>query len=136
MRPLARFALSLLLASAVPLAARADVDWKAHAGDDTVEVISHDADGALRQRTVWLLVLDGQPYIRTGSSTTWGENVLRDPDIALKVGSQQVALRATRVADAKLLERITAAFREKYGFGDVLATIIRGDPIVFRVAPR
>jgi hypothetical protein len=135
MRRIARLALALFVGLA-PLAASAGVDWKAHAADDTVEVISHDADGALRQRTIWLLVLDGQPYIRTGSGTTWGENVLRDPNIALKVGEQEVALRAARVTDGKLIERITAAFRAKYGFGDVLATILRGDPIIFRVTPR
>jgi hypothetical protein len=101
-----------------------------------VVVVSHDADGALRERTIWLLVLDGQPYIRTGSTTTWGENVLRDSNIALKLGSARVALRATRVTDSALLERIQAAFAEKYGFSDTLASLLRGDPIVFRVTPR
>jgi len=116
--------------------ASADVDWRAHAGDDTVVVVSHDADGALRERTIWLLVLDGQPYIRTGSATTWGENVLRDSNIALKLGGASVVLRAARVTDSALLERIQAAFAEKYGFSDTLASLLRGDPIVFRLTPR
>jgi hypothetical protein len=131
--------LSLSLAFALglsPAAALADIDWNAHEEDDTVAVVSHDSDGAPRERTIWLLVLDGQPYIRTGSTTTWGENVLRDPNISLRVGSQEIALRAERVTDAALLARITDAFRAKYGFGDTLASLLRGDPIVFRVTPR
>ena len=133
-----RFVHSLVLLAALLCAAPAlaEVDWSAHASDDTVVVVSRDPDGALRERTIWLLVLGGQPYIRTGSSTVWGENVLRDPNVTLKVGAEQAQLRAERVTDAALLERVTAAFRAKYGFGDVLAGIIRGDPIVFRVSPR
>jgi hypothetical protein len=130
---------SLVLALLLTLAgarASADVDWGAHAADDTVIVASRDADGALRERTIWLLVLDGQPYIRTGSATTWGENVLRDPNVTLKLGSASVALRAARVTDSSLLERIQAAFAEKYGFSDTLSSLLRGDPIVFRLTPR
>jgi hypothetical protein len=127
---------ALLWLAWLPLAALADVDWGAHTGDDTVVVTTHDEDGSVRARTIWLLVLDGQPYIRTGSATSWGENVLRDPDLTLTVGDEVVALRAERVSDPALLERITAAFREKYGFGDRLAALVRGDPIVFRVSPR
>lgn len=132
-----RLALSLaLLLGALPRAASADFDWRAHARDETVVVVSNDADGAPRERTIWLLVLDGRPYIRTGSTTTWGENVLRDPNISLRIGGEALALRAERVRDVALLERIRAAFREKYGFGDTLATLVRGQPIVFRVTPR
>ena len=133
-----RTALSLALLAGLVGAApvRADVDWNAHADDETVSVVSRDEDGATRERTIWLLVLDGQPYIRTGSTTTWGANVRRDPDISLKLGAVELPLRAERVTDAALLERITAAFREKYGFGDTLAALVRGDPLVFRVNPR
>jgi hypothetical protein len=116
-------------------ATRADVDWHAHARDDTVVVVTHDADGAVRERTIWLLVLDGQPYIRTGSATTWGENALRDPNVALKLDGERIALRAERVTDAALLERIATAFHAKYGLGDTLSGLIRGDPIVFLLKP-
>jgi hypothetical protein len=125
--------LALFLAAAPAYAA---FDWAAHTAEQTVAVISQDADGAPRETTIWLLVLDGQPYIRTGSTTAWGENVLRDPNISLKVGSETLALRAERVDDAALLARVTEAFAAKYGFSDTLASLIRGEPIVFRVMPR
>lgn len=128
-------ALALGLGFAVRPAA-AEVDWSAHASDETIVVVTRDEDGAMRERVIWLLVLDGRPYIRTGGGTTWGENVLRDPNISLKLGGEEVAVRAERVADAGLLGRISAAFREKYGFGDTLAALIRGEPIVFHVTPR
>jgi hypothetical protein len=129
-------ALSLALWLGLAAPVLADVDWKAHAADDTVSVVSRDADGSLRERTIWLLVLDGQPYIRTGSTTVWGANVLRDPNITLKLGAESAALRATRVTDPALLARIQAAFAAKYGFSDTLAGFLRGDPIVFRLTPR
>jgi hypothetical protein len=139
MAEMRRFAHSFALLAALLCAAqlaRADVDWSAHASDDTVVVVTRDADGAVRDRTIWLLVLDGHPYIRTGSGTTWGENALRDRAVSLRLGDEDVALRAERVTDAASLERIATAFHAKYGFADTLSGFIRGEPIVFRLEPR
>ena len=53
-------------------------DWSAVADVDTVSVTTTNPDGSLRYTTVWLVVVDGRGYLRTGN-TTWGENVDRDP---------------------------------------------------------
>ena len=134
MSRLASIAIALLLALA-PLAALADLDWNAHKDADTVVVLNADADGALRETTIWLCVTGGQGYVRGGSGQ-WVANTLRNGDVKLRVGETELALRATKLTDAAEIERVTAAFREKYGFGDVLATVIRGEPTLFRLAPR
>lgn len=135
-----RFALAFacLLALALALAAApalAELDWNAHRDVQTVVIVSADEDGAPRETTIWLCVLDGQGYVRGGSGR-WVANTARSGDVTLRVGESALAVRATRVADAGEIERVTAAFREKYGFGDVLAGVIRGAPTIFRLAPR
>jgi hypothetical protein len=127
-------ALALLLGlSATP--ALADLDWTKHKGADTVVIVNADEDGAQRETTIWLCVLDGQGYVRGGSGQ-WVANTLRNGDVRLRVGEQELSLRATKLTDAAEIERVTAAFREKYGFSDTLATLIRGEPTIFRLTPR
>jgi hypothetical protein len=80
---LARIAFSVALATLLllPLAAMAgSPDWDALAGVETIEVITHDEAGEPRETTIWLAVLDGQGFIRTGGSA-WGKDTKRDPRI-------------------------------------------------------
>jgi len=113
-------------------------DWSAHADRDTVHVITTDEDGARRETKVWLVVVAGQPFVRTGS-TTWGTNVERDPRIALRLekGGPEVPLVAEFVTDEALRERVSQAFREKYGLSDRLLALVRSStPKIMRLLPR
>ncbi len=127
-------ALALTFGAGAALAQSA-VDWNAHEDTETVEIITTNEDGSARETTIWLCVLDGQGYVRGGTGR-WVGNSRRSTDVKLRVDGSELALRAEPLTDAALIERVTAAYREKYGFGDVLAGIIRGKPTIFRLTPR
>ena len=130
--------LSLVLASILLFAANgvaADVDWNAHKAVDTVVIVTADAGGAARDTTIWLCVSNGQGYVRGGSGQ-WVANTLRDGNVKLRVGETELTLSAAKLTDAAEIARVTAAYREKYGFSDTLATLIRGEPTLFRLTPR
>ena len=127
-------ALALLLAVGAA-SVSADVDWNAHKAADTVVIVTTDEGGAARDTTIWLCVSNGQGYVRGGSGQ-WVANSLRDGSVKLRVGDTELALTAMKLTDAAEIERVTAAFREKYGFGDTLSGIIRGAPTLFRLTPR
>jgi hypothetical protein len=127
-------ATSLLLAPAP--AAAGDIDWAAVADVETVHVLTTDEDGDARVTKIWLVVLDGVGYIRTSRRATWGRNVERDPDIALRIGDTDYPVRATFIVDAAERARIVAAFEEKYGSNPVLNFIRGGDPPIMRLEPR
>lgn len=111
-------------------------DWPSVAAVETVQVLTDDEDGSRRDTTVWLLVLDGQGYVRTGN-TRWGANVQRDPQLELQVGESSYPLRAEFVEDAALRQRVEAGFREKYGFSDAVIGLFRGgEPLIMRLQPR
>jgi hypothetical protein len=111
-------------------------DWDAVAEVQEVQVLTHDEDGEERDTTVWLSVVDGQGYIRTGG-TRWGDNVVRDPEIVLEIEGREYPLRVEFVEDDALRERIGAAFREKYGWFDGFMQIFRGSrPKIMRLLPR
>lgn len=123
--------ISLLLAA--PAQA---VDWNDMAGASTVSITTTNEDGTPRETTIWLLVVDGFPYVRTGS-TRWGGNAERSPDVRLQVGERSFLLRAVPVTDPALIERLRTGLREKYGWEDVAVRFLPGAGTkFFRLDPR
>ena len=108
-------ALCVLLAALA--ASAAPIDWSALAGEETVVIKTTEADGAPRETTVWLVVVDGQGYVRTGD-THWHGNIVRDPKIGVRIADRDYAVTAEHVTDPALREKIEAAFYAKYGFSD------------------
>jgi hypothetical protein len=114
----------------------ADIDWAAVADVETVHVLTTDDDGDARATKIWLVVLDGHGYIRTSRRSTWGKNVARDPDIALRIGDAEYPVRATFIVDDAERARIVAAFEEKYGSNPILNFLRGDDPPIMRLDPR
>jgi hypothetical protein len=112
-------------------------DWKAVAGVETIEVLTVDEDQGARETKIWLTVLDGVGYIRTSRTTTWGKNVVRSPDIALRIEGVDYPVRVTFIEDPGLRARVIQSFRDKYGGFDAVINFIRGkDPHIMRVDAR
>ena len=124
------FSLALVLAG---VAQAAVPDWSQFTDVETVEVVSTDEDGGSRLTTVWIVVLDYQAYLRT-SGTTWGDNVEREGTIGLRTPVGEYPLRAEKVLSNAEIERVVAAFREKYGTKDAVMELFRfGERRVFRL---
>ncbi len=125
------------LVTAAAMGARAEApSWSSVADVERVEVITHDEGGDVRETVVWLIVVDGEGYIRTGN-TRWGDNLVRDPELVLRIEDAEYPLRVEFVEDDARREQIVAAFREKYGFTDSFMNIFRGSrPKIMRLLPR
>ncbi len=117
-------------------ASSADLDWGAVADVDSVRVLTTDEDGDARATKIWLLVLDGQGYIRTSRRSTWGDNVERNPDIGLRIEGADYPVRATFIVDEVERARIVAGFEVKYGSNPILNFIRGEDPRIMRLEPR
>jgi hypothetical protein len=119
----------VLIASALALAACASgtpppqaggpLDWSRVAEVGTPEIVTLDPDGDERLTKLWLVVVDGQGFIRT-SGTRWLRNLERDPDLVLRIEGLAYPLRAEPVGDRALHARVNQAFRDKYGLSDFL----------------
>jgi hypothetical protein len=122
MRTRTRWPLALAGALAVLAAAASAAeapDWSSVADLDTVSVATNNPDGTLRYTTVWIVVVGGRGYIRTGD-TTWGANVTRNPNLKLVIDDKEYALRADFVEAEDERALVLAAFNEKYGVSDTL----------------
>ncbi len=108
-------------------------EWSKWADLQTVQVISTDEGGRARNTTVWIVVVDGQAYLRTGR-TIWGSNVEREGKLKLKGELGEYQFRAERITDPSLQEKVMAAFRAKYGLNDMISGVIRlGQHRIFRL---
>ena len=109
-------------------------DWSAIKDVDTVSVGTTNADGTVRYTTVWLVVVGGRGYLRTGD-TSWGANVDRNPNVTLVIGEQEFALRADLVEADDERALVTKAFNDKYGWSDSMISWFRGArPKIMRLA--
>ena len=119
---------------ALAAAAGEPPDWNSIKDVDTVSVGTTNPDGSLRYTTVWLVVVGGRGYLRTGD-TTWGGNVARTPDVTLVVDGKEYALRVDLVEAEDERALVTKAFNEKYGWSDTMIGWFRGDhPKIMRLA--
>jgi hypothetical protein len=120
MRTLIRLALvSVLALGGVASALAAEPALGGAAAEDVVTIVTRDEDGGARETKIWIVDVDGTAYVRTGG-TRWFHNIERNPDVTLKSGGKELALRAKPVEDEALRARIETAFAEKYGFTDRL----------------
>lgn len=130
------FVLGATFVSPPPSAVAASPDWRAVAATDTVEVVTKNTDGTLKDTTIWLVVVDGQGYIRTGN-TRWWNNIERDHDVVLRIEGNEYPLRVEVVEDSGLRQQVVDAFRAKYGWIDRVMDPFRSSPPhVMKLLPR
>jgi hypothetical protein len=109
---------------------------KAAADAEEVEILTRNEDASIKETTIWIVLVGGEAFIRTGS-TRWYGNIERDPNVVLRIDGDELPLRAELVTDEPLLERVQTAFREKYGFSDrMIGWIPFGGSRIMRLVPR
>jgi hypothetical protein len=113
-------------------------EWNTLADVETIQVVTHDADGATRETTVWLAVYQGHGYIRTGG-TRWHANIERNPDVLVRIRGDEFPLRAVAIAQDDTYAAVNQVYNQKYGFSDTAIGLFRnlgGPPTIMRLDPR
>jgi hypothetical protein len=129
----ALIALVLLVAAFAGSARAVAFDWTPAQQDSVVEILTSDADGALRETPVWIVVLDGVAYVRTNDSK-WLANIRRGSAVRLRIRDVESPVRAAETNDAALSARVEKAFNAKYGFTQRLMSLFRiSEPTVLRL---
>lgn len=111
-------ALAVGAAAALLLGAPASAsypDWEAVADVETIEIVTHDADGEARANKIWFVLVDGNAYLRT-SRSRWLENLRRDPDCVVRIEGKEYEVRAEELDGDAIVERVDALSAEKYGW--------------------
>ena len=71
---------------------------------------------SLGRRTIWVVVVDDAPYIRSlrGADGHWYLHALAGRRATLVVAGRPVPVAVEPVVDRELQERVSAAYRDKY----------------------
>jgi hypothetical protein len=105
-----------------------------------VDIETRSAKGTKHQIPIWIVVVDGVPYVRSvrGPAGRWYRELLARGDGAVVSGGKRVPVRATKDSSAKAIEAVSEALRKKYArsgqslqsmlLANVLDTTVRLDP--------
>ena len=129
MRPLA-----LVLAALTLTATVASADWnpQAFSSEQTLEFLTVE-DGSEHWSTVWLVVIDGQVYIRLGSrAAARMEGNTTKPDVQVRIAGQTFP-KVTAQAVPDMADPVAKAMADKY-WSDVFVRHF-SHPLTMRLTP-
>jgi len=99
----------------------------------TIEIATTDEDGESRETPIWIVVLDGEGYVRTNDSR-WLANIRRGSDVEIRAEDTSLSVSAEEVDDEDTKARVEEAFKEKYGTMQRIMSFFRmQEPTVLRL---
>ena len=92
-----------------------------------VDIETVGEDGATHRVTIWLVVIDGTPYVRSvrGVKGRWYRELTARKGGALHVGSRRVEVRPAEVRSTEEIDEVSAAFWRKYTKNSSLFSMLR-----------
>lgn len=109
------------------------------AGEQTETVVLRTIDtaGVAHEAKLWVVDLDGSPWVRvTRPERGWFAQLRDRPVVELVRNGVALPYRAIAIEDAAVRTRVDAAFREKYGLVDWwYGLLLRRDPRPIRLDP-
>jgi hypothetical protein len=98
--------------------------------EKVVDIETRSAKGTSHSVPIWILVVDGIPYVRSvrGPKGRWYRELLARGEGAVVAGGKRVPVKATHDSSPKAIESVSEALRRKYpGSGQSLQSMLRAD---------
>jgi hypothetical protein len=82
-----------------------------------IEMRTPRRDGSISSRPIWVVVVDGDAYVRSafGTRGAWYRRALADGQAAIGVDSRTVDVGVEPAHDDDVILRVSEAYRAKYG---------------------
>jgi len=92
-----------------------------------VDIETHSPEGKINRVTIWIVVVDGVPYVRSvrGTRGRWYRELTARKEGVLHVGSRKVPVRPTKVKTPELIDEVSAALWRKYPKTSSLFSMLR-----------
>ena len=84
---------------------------------DEIEMRTPRGDGSMSSRLIWVVIVDGAPYVRSyqGERGAWYRRARADGRAEVGVDGEDVAVRVAPAAGGDLDARVSDAYHAKYG---------------------
>jgi hypothetical protein len=85
-------------------------------GIEEVEIETKAPGETARKTTIWVVVDDGEAFIRTyrGAGSRWFRDVQANPAVTIHAGRRRISATAIAATDPDSIERTSAGFLRKY----------------------
>lgn len=108
-------------------------DWTPYHEDSTIEIITLDEDGEVRETKIWIVIVDDMGFIRTNDSR-WLANIRRGSAVRLRARGVETPVAVEIVDDTAIYDRVEQAFKDKYGLMQrVMSAFRMSRPTVMRI---
>jgi len=113
-----------LLAQEAKSPTRADLEEMANQSTVALTTIGRKS-GKPHTKPIWFVYEQGRLYLQAGKGgkTDWYQNLKKNPQVTLKIGTVTVHGKAKFITDAKESERIHGLFSAKYLFARVAGAV-------------
>ena len=92
-----------------------------------VDIETWSKDGARHRVTIWIVVVDDVPYVRSvrGAQGRWFRELVGRGEAVLHVGSRSVPVKPSRVKAVETIDAVSAALWRKYDKDASLFSMLR-----------
>ena len=96
---------------------------------EVIDLRTLDADGRAHESRLWVVDVDGQAYLRTGSDKSqWLGRLRLNPQVSVTRSGITADYIATPIDDPAVRARVNAATAEKYGIAESILRMGMFDP--------
>ena len=76
-----------------------------------------DASSPAHETIIWAVVVDDGPFVRSvrGGKGRWYREASANPEVTIRTNDERVQVRAVPETDARTIEKVSEAIRDKYG---------------------
>jgi hypothetical protein len=92
-----------------------------------VDIETRSPEGKVHTVTIWIVVHDGVPYVRSvrGKTGRWYRELLDRGEGVIHVGSRKVPVRPVAVRSPEMIDHVSAALWRKYPKSASLFSMLR-----------
>lgn len=111
--------------------------WLAGERTEVALLRSFDGEDAVHETKLWVVDLDGSPWVRVARPERgWFQRIRDRAEVELVRNGVTLPYRAIEITDPDMRARVDAAFRDKYGLVDWwYGLLLRRDPRPVRLDP-
>ena len=109
------------------------------ANTEEIAIETHSTTGRTHRIIIWVIVDDQNVYIRSwlGRNGHWYQEITANPDAAIHVNGQLLAVHAVPVTDEALIARVSNNILQKYHHSPSAKGMVRQEilPTTLRLEP-
>jgi len=99
------------------------------ANTEEIEIETRSSTGRTHRTIIWVMVNDNNVYVRSvrGHNGRWYQAIIANPDAAIHVDGQRLAVHAVPVTDEALIARVSNNVLRKYRGSPSASSMVRQD---------